>query len=140
MSSVELGRGTVPQSARVVAAMHELAACLTAASVEMTALAARAQDVADQVANGRRLADVIAAEPKPLIIARMTDLVDELADAAAAVRRAEAAQLSAEGLTQGRIAKLFGVTRQRVSALLAPPPPPGARAAKRPRRDATEPT
>ena len=77
----------MPQSARVVAAMHELAACLTAA-----------------------------------------------------VRRAEAAQLSAEGLTQGRIAKLFGVTRQRVSALLAPPPPPGARAAKRPRRDATEPT
>jgi hypothetical protein len=113
--------------------MHDLAACLTAASGELQELAERAQRVGDLVAGGRSLADVIGSEPRPLIIATMTRLVDELADAAAAVRRAEAAQLNAEGLTQGAIARLFGVTRQRVSALLAPPPPPGARAAKRPR-------
>jgi hypothetical protein len=123
----------VPQSTRVVEGMRELTACLTAASEEMTALASRARRVGDEVAGGRRLADVIGGEPQPLIITRMTELIDQLADAAAVVRRAEAAQLNAEGLSQGRIAKLFGVTRQRVSALLAPPPPPGARAAKRPR-------
>lgn len=123
----------MPQSARVVQGMHDLAACLTAASQEMTALATRAQTVGDEVARGRRLADVVGDEPPPLIIARMTQLIDQLADAGAVVRRAEAAQLNAEGLSQGQIARLFGVTRQRVSALLAPPPPPGARAAKRPR-------
>lgn len=125
----------MPQSAPVAKGMHDLASCLVAASREMTVLAARAQDVGDAVAGGRRLTDVIADEPQPLIIQRMTELVDELADAAATVRRAEAAQLNAEGLSQGRIAKVFGVTRQRVSALLGPPPPPGARAAKRPRRE-----
>ena len=126
----------MPQSARVADGMHRLAACLTSASDEMTALASRAQGVGDQVAGGPRLVDVIATEPQPLIVSRMTELIDELADAAAAVRRAEAAQLNAEGLTQGKIAKVFGVTRQRVSALLGPAPPPGARAAKRPRREA----
>ena len=75
----------------------------------------------------------IGEEPRPLVISRLARLLDDLADAGAEVRRAEAAQLHAEGLSQGRIAQVFGVTRQRVSALLAPPPPLGARAAKRPR-------
>lgn len=123
----------MPHADRVVKGMHDLAACLTAASEEMVVLAARAQDVGGQVSTGRRLADVIGHEPRPLIIARLTQLLDELADTTAEVRRAEAAQLQAEGLTQGTIARIFGVTRQRVSALLAPPPPPGSRAAKRPR-------
>jgi predicted transcriptional regulator len=43
-----------------------------------------------------------------LIIARLTHVLDELADAGAEVRRAEAAQLKAEGLSQGAIAKIFG--------------------------------
>lgn len=88
------------------------------------------------MAGGRPLAEVVAEEPRPLVIARLTELLDELADAGAEARRAEAAQLSAEGLTQGQIGALFGVSRQRVSALLGPPPPPGARAAKRPQRPA----
>lgn len=125
----------MPHAARVVQSMEDLAACLTASAAQMAVLAERARQVSREVASGRALADVIDDEPKPLIIAHMTDLLDELADTAAAVRRAEAAQLSAEGLSQYRIAQLFGVTRQRISALLAPPPPPGARAAKRPRRD-----
>ena len=123
----------MPHSDRVVSGMQDLAACLTATSDEMVTLAARAREVGDQVASGRRLTDVIAGEPQPLIITRLARLLDDLADTGAAVRRAEAAQLSVEGLSQGKIAKIFGVSRQRVSALLAPPPPPGARSAKRPR-------
>jgi plasmid maintenance system antidote protein VapI len=113
--------------------MEELASCLDRARAEMDVLAGRARSVADHVASGQRLSDVIDGEPKPLIISRLTQLLDDLADAGAEVRRAEAFQLNAEGLSQGRIAKVFGVSRQRVSALLAPPPPPGSRAAKRPR-------
>jgi len=124
---------TVPHAARVVQGMQDLATCLTNAGEEMAVLADRARYVAGELSSGQRLVDVIGDEPPPLIIARLARLLDDLADAGAAVRRAEAAQLHAEGLSQGRIATVFGVTRQRVSALLAPPPPPGARAAKRPR-------
>lgn len=123
----------MPHAERVVKGMQDLAASLTAASEELSGLAARARDVGDQVAGGRRLGDVIGDEPRPLVIARLTQLLDDMADRGAEVRRAEAQQLRAEGRSQGDIATLFGVTRQRVSALLAPPPPPGARAAKRPR-------
>ncbi len=121
-------------SARTAADMGDLGACLRSAADELQRLADRAGAVADAVGDGQPLCDVIAAEPRPLVIARLTELLDEMADAGARARRAEAAQLQAEGLTRGEIAKIFGVTRQRVSVLLAPPAPPGARAAKRPRR------
>ncbi len=124
----------MPQSQRVVRSMQQLSACLTASAEEMARLSQRADQVSRAVASGRPLAEVIEGEPRPLIISRMTELLDELADTAGEVRRAEAAQLNAEGLSQYRIAKIFGVTRQRVSALLSPPPPPDARAAKRPRK------
>jgi hypothetical protein len=114
--------------------MTDLGACLRSAADELQQLADRAEAVADAVGDGQPLGDVIAAEPRPLVIARLTELLDEMADAGAQARRAEAAQLHTEGLTQGKIAKIFGVTRQRVSVLLAPAPPPEARAAKRPRR------
>ncbi len=118
---------------RTAHGMRSLAARLASAADELRELAQRADRVATAVEAGRPLAEVINAEPGPLIIARVTVLLDEIADAGALVRRAEAAQLHSEGLSQGTIARLFGVTRQRVSALLKPPPPPEARAAKRPR-------
>ncbi len=121
-------------SARTAAAMSRLGACLRSTADELQHLADRADAVADAVGDGEPLRNVITAEPGPLVIARLTELLDELGDAGALARRAEAVQLHAEGLTQGKIAKIFGVTRQRVSVLLAPPPPPEARAAKRPRR------
>ncbi len=124
----------MPGSARTTDAMNDLGACLRSAADELQQLADRADAVADAVDGGQPLRDVIAAGPRPLVIARLTELLDEMADAGAQARRAEAAQLHVEGLTQGKIAKIFGVTRQRVSVLLAPAPPPGARAAKRPRR------
>jgi hypothetical protein len=124
----------VTGSARTAAAMSRLGASLRSTADELQRLAHRADVVADAVGAGEPLSNVITAEPGPLVIARLAELLDELADAGAQARRAEAAQLHAEGLTQGKIAKIFGVTRQRVSVLLAPPPPPEARAAKRPRR------
>lgn len=121
-------------SARAADAMSHLAACLRSVADELPQLADRADAVADAVRDGQPLGKVIGAGSRPLVIARLTELLDEMADAGAQARRAEAAQLHAEGLTQGKIARIFGVTRQRVSVLLAPAPPPEARAAKRPRR------
>lgn len=80
---------------------------------------------------GRPLRQIVEAEPAPLVVGVLTVLLDELADSGAAWRRAEAACLLAQGMTRSGVAALFGVSRQRVSALLSPPPPPGARSARR---------
>ena len=78
--------------------------------------------------------EFVTAEERPLIISRMTELIDLMSDAAAEVRRAEAHQLRAEGLSHESIAQLFGVTRQRAAALLTVPTPTQSRNGKRPRR------
>jgi len=46
------------------------------------------------------------------------DNLATLVEAGSRLRRAEAHALHAEGMTMEQIAELFGVTRQRVSALL----------------------
>jgi hypothetical protein len=120
-------------STRTVTAFDALVRTLCQMRDDMDALAARAERTRNSIASGVVLSEFVAAEPRPLIITRMTELLDALSDAAAEVRRAEAHQLRAEGLSHQRIAQLFGVTRQRAAALLRPPPAAQARAAKRPR-------
>ena len=69
-------------------------------------------------AEGRPYADLVAEEDRPLLVERLTHVLDELSTAGAAFRRAEARVLHAYWLSQDAIARLFGVTRQRVGALL----------------------
>lgn len=125
-----------PEAQRTRAALADLVEVLAATQAEVSALQERSRDLTETFVGGRALRDVLPQEPRPLIVARITEVLDRLGDAGAAFRRAEAAQLRAEGLTQQQIADLFGVTRQRVAALLEPAPPPEARAARRPRRSA----
>lgn len=121
-------------STRTIAAFDALVRTLGAARDEMDALIERATETRQRLAEGVVLSEFVAGEPRPLVITRMTELLDAMSDAAAEVRRAEAHQLRSEGLSHERIAQLFGVTRQRAAALLSPPPAPHARAAKRPQR------
>lgn len=67
---------------------------------------------------GRSYRDIVTNEPRPLIVELVTGKLDRLATVGSKLRRAEAAALHDEGLTMDAIADLFGVTRQRVSALL----------------------
>jgi glycine cleavage system regulatory protein len=122
------------ESRRTAAAFDALVQTLTAVGREIDGLVDRAAMMRDAVQSGVVLSEFVTTEDRPLIITRMTELLDRMSDAAAEVRRAEAHQLRAEGLSHERIAQLFGVTRQRAAALLAPPPGPHARAAKRPQR------
>lgn len=78
----------------------------------------RASVLKEQRALGRSYADIVRAEDRPLIVELVSDALVELAAAGAAFRRAEARALHDEGLSQEAIARLFGVTRQRVGALL----------------------
>lgn len=100
------------------------------ALTELCAAIHRAQDLLVQVlersavlqearAGGRPYVEIVTEEQRPLVVEMLTDVLDELSAAGAAFRRAEARALHNDGLSQEAIAKLFGVTRQRVSALLA---------------------
>ena len=73
--------------------------------------------------------ELVTSEDGPLIVQLLTESSMALDSCGANVRRAEAKALYAEGLTMEQIAKSFGVTRQRVSALLrkGPKGPKGPR-------------
>ena len=68
-------------------------------------------------ARGATVRDMVGTD-NPLIVQLLTESSTALDTCGAQVRRAEAEALYAEGLTMEEIAVVFGVTRQRVSALL----------------------
>ena len=72
--------------------------------------------------NGTSFSELVEGEDGPLIVNLLTESSAELDTCGAAVRRAEARALYAEGMTMEQIAESFGVTRQRVSALLRKSP------------------
>ena len=67
---------------------------------------------------GLSCTEIVSTSPRPLIVELVTGNLQRLASAGSKVRRAEAAALHGEGQTMDAIATMFGVTRQRVSALL----------------------
>lgn len=75
------------------------------------------------IGEGAPLIDTVPTEQAPLIVQLLTDSAETLQECGSRVRRTEAAALHSQGMTMDQIAKLFGVTRQRVSALLREPVP-----------------
>ena len=69
-------------------------------------------------------AKVVEGAKRPLIVELLTSSIEELHEASARFRRAHARALRAEGLSIEQIATWFGVSRQRISALLSSPAPP----------------
>ena len=96
----------------------------------------RAGLIKKRIAQLRRLrardvpyAELVIDQDGPLIVHLLTESSSALDSCGANVRRAEAKALYAEGMTMEQIAQSFGVTRQRVSALLrkgSNEPRPGA--------------
>jgi DNA-directed RNA polymerase sigma subunit (sigma70/sigma32) len=89
----------------------------------------RASLIKKRIARLRRLrardmpyAEIVSSKDGPLIVQLLTESSTALDGCGANVRRAEAHALYAEGLTMEQIAERFGVTRQRVSALLRKAP------------------
>jgi DNA-directed RNA polymerase sigma subunit (sigma70/sigma32) len=70
---------------------------------------------------GRPLREVVPREERPLLVQLLTENASLLQSYGTRVRRSEASALHREGMTMDEIARLFGVTRQRVSTLLRDP-------------------
>ena len=69
-------------------------------------------------ANDKAWSDIVKEEDRPLIVELLTANLNRLMSAGGQLRRAKAKALHDDGMTMEQIAHFFGVTRQRVSALL----------------------
>ncbi len=78
----------------------------------------RARDLRKRLQAGERLVDLVTSEEPPRMVELLSSNMATLETAGAEFRAAQALALRSEGLTIEAIAGLFGVTRQRISALL----------------------
>lgn len=109
-------QGTGEQADR---ALEQLAEELHRTATRLTELGRRAEDLRQRRREGSAWDELVAGEARPLVVEQLAQVLDRLGESSAQFRRAEAQALAAHGLSHARIARLFGVTRQRVGALLA---------------------
>jgi hypothetical protein len=78
----------------------------------------RALELQEQRRRGRSWEEIVVAEQRPLIVEQISRAMASLAGAGGRWRRTQAEALRQEHVSINHIAALYGVTRQRVSALL----------------------
>ncbi|TYP87833.1 hypothetical protein [Blastococcus xanthinilyticus] len=99
-------------------ALERLVDCIDESVAELTLARARADLLLEGRRGGTPWAGLVTDEPRPLVVETVSSVLSALATAGHGWRREEAAALRREGVSINRIAALFGVTRQRISALL----------------------
>lgn len=106
----------MPQDADL--ALDRLCTAVQHAQQQLDDVLARAAVLRAGRARSQPYVELVSEEQRPLVVELLSSVLEELAAAGAAFRRAEARVLHADGLSQEAIGRLFGVTRQRVSVLL----------------------
>ncbi|NEK87505.1 hypothetical protein GCU60_17325 [Blastococcus saxobsidens] len=112
---------SAPPSAGDDAATRALAALvdrIDRSVEELQRARTRAVTLLEERAAGRPWLELVTTESRPLVVESISTVLSALATAGHAWRREEAAALQREDVSINRIAALFGVTRQRISALL----------------------
>lgn len=99
-------------------ALDELDRALDAAEGRTEQIRTRIGELRAQLRSDRPVRDIVSAERLPLVVHLLSDATELLHTYGTRVRRTEARVLHREGMTMDQIAEVFGVTRQRVSALL----------------------
>src|SRR4051794_26997676 len=101
-----------------LAALCELDAAMACSISELSRSRERIADLRQQRAHGKSWRELVTTADRPLVVESLTTVLERLNAVGGRFRRAEAHALHSDGLSMERIASLFGVTRQRVSALL----------------------
>ena len=99
-------------------ALRDLERALDANALRMAQIKRRIAEIRSQRSAGRSYREIVEATKGDLSVQLITEATQALDEFGARVRRTEALALYNEGMTMEEIAKKFGVTRQRVSALL----------------------
>lgn len=79
----------------------------------------RAHQIATMRAEGAAYRQITDEAGRPLVVQLITDNLERLQSSGARLRYEQARALYDEGMTMSEIAALFGVSRQRISAILA---------------------
>lgn len=102
----------------VLVALEDLREAL-ACNVEVgQTVLARIDELTDRRAAGASWTEVTMSEERPLVVELLSANLDRLSTAGSRLRRSQAKALHDEGMTMEQVARFFGVTRQRISALL----------------------
>jgi hypothetical protein len=105
-------------------ALRGLDVALATTIEDLKAARVRLAEIEQKRAEGKSWREIAEHQPRPLVVEVISHALDRLAMAGSSFRRAQADALHREGMSMERVAGLFGVTRQRVSALLRERPTP----------------
>ena len=108
------GDATDPATRALENLVTELDACIA----ELQHARSRSESLLAKRRSGRPWLEVVTGEARPLVVESISTVLGSLATAGHAWRREQASALQGENVSINRIAALFGVTRQRISALL----------------------
>jgi hypothetical protein len=100
------------------AALGDLVAELDRCIEDLARARERAGELLVQRRSGQTWTEIVSQESRPLVVERISTVLARLAGAGSTWRREQALALQAEKVSINRIAAMFGVTRQRISALL----------------------
>lgn len=112
------GTPSAPRGDVAERALADLVTELDRCVDELVQARARAEKLLLARRAGRPWLDIVTGEARPLVVERISTVLAALSAAGHTWRREQAAALRAEQVSINRIAALFGVTRQRISALL----------------------
>jgi hypothetical protein len=99
-------------------ALSDLVAAIDDCTAQLNDARARAEQLLDSRSAGDSWLGIVTAETRPLVVESVSTVLGTLARAGSTFRREQAHALQREQVSINRIAALFGVTRQRISALL----------------------
>ena len=117
ISANATGAGS-PEDDPVLLALEDLLRASAKVTEAADRMAARAEHIRSCRDRGASYRDIVTGEQRPLIAEILTGTIHQFETAGTRFRQAEARALHDEGLTMEQIAELFGLTRQRISALL----------------------
>ena len=110
--------GTEAATDPATEALERLVTELDACIAELQHASTRSARLLEKRRAGHAWLEVVTGEARPLVVESISTVLGSLATAGHAWRREQASALQRESVSINRIAALFGVTRQRISALL----------------------
>lgn len=104
--------------ARLLTALVDIEAGAAENVARSIEIQSRVRYLRERLEAGEDLVELVRSEEPPRVVELLSSNMATLDTVGAELRAAQALALRAEGLTIESIAELFGVTRQRISALL----------------------
>jgi hypothetical protein len=120
--------GSAVPSDPLATALADLVEAIHKSGTEGRLLSDRLSNLREALAKGASVTEALAGEPDPGTVQLLSQLLTRLMEASGNARRELARNMRAEGTSIPAIARVFGVTHQRVSNILSAAKPAAAEA------------